>query len=591
MPRRPDDFDLRAALRAANFTPRTQDTPALIALLLDSDEAAREDAARAMGSMDAAAAQILARAAEATPPLRGRLCRVVGRLAQRGAEGARGFLLARLQDEDERTRSAAAQALGHLPGLDVEEALLHAWRQEQGPAQRRALAAALGKVGGAGALAALRALRSDDPELRRVAERAALMLDRTEARQQPAPQLRLDRAARRALPLLARCRPGLEPILAEELRARLGLEARPAGTGALALELPAGAPPLALLQARTLLQLALPLPAQPVVASPDDRHGAAAGARPRHGAGASPAATPWHPRGATPSSPASGRTAGAVAGGSEPSAPALEQTADAVAAALASPEAQEILAAFTDGAPRLRLAWASGGHRRGLTWRVAALVAARCPGLRNDPTDSTWEALIREGRRGVEVELSPRHLPDERFAYRKGEVPAASHPTLAAALARVGGAEPADVVWDPFVGSGLELAERALLGPYRALHGTDLDERALDTARANLAAAGAGDARLVRADACEHDPGGVTLILTNPPMGRRVHRDGSIGDLLDRFVDHAARVLLPGGRLCWLSPLPGRTAERLRRAGLELSVIADVDMGGFTAQLQLARRR
>ena len=31
-----------------------------------------------------------------------------------------------------------------------------------------------------------------------------------------------------------------------------------------------------------------------------------------------------------------------------------------------------------------------------------------------------------------------------------------------------------DLVWDPFVGSGTELCERALLGPYRALVGSDL---------------------------------------------------------------------------------------------------------------------
>jgi hypothetical protein len=36
--------------------------------------------------------------------------------------------------------------------------------------------------------------------------------------------------------------------------------------------------------------------------------------------------------------------------------------------------------------------------------------------------------------------------------------------------------------------------------------------------------------------------------------------------------------------------MPARTAERLRGLGLELSVLTEVEMGGFSAQLQIARR-
>ena len=54
-----------------------------------------------------------------------------------------------------------------------------------------------------------------------------------------------------------------------------------------------------------------------------------------------------------------------------------------------------------------------------------------------------------------------------------------------------------------------------------------------------------------------------TLIVTNPPMGRRVQR-GSHGELLDRFLTHAAAVLAPGGALVGAVPDPegpGRSAS------------------------------
>ena len=81
--------------------------------------------------------------------------------------------------------------------------------------------------------------------------------------------------------------------------------------------------------------------------------------------------------------------------------------------------------------------------------------------------------------------------------------------TVAAALARAAGARSDDVVWDPFVGSGLELVERGLLGPYVRLLGTDLDLRALEVARSNLTQAKLAAFELTQANALEHRPRGV----------------------------------------------------------------------------------
>jgi 23S rRNA G2445 N2-methylase RlmL len=251
---------------------------------------------------------------------------------------------------------------------------------------------------------------------------------------------------------------------------------------------------------------------------------------------------------------------------------------------LCSPAAAAILGCFTRGAVRYRIAWAGGGHRRAVVWRLAQAVAARAPQLRNDPTGSNWEVRVTEHADGtVQLRLVPR-FADTRFAYRVRDVPAASHPTLAAALALVAGVRADDVVWDPFVGSGTELIERARLGPCAALIGTDSDPRALAAAGVNLAAAGLV-ASLSGGDACSQPVTGVTLILCNPPMGRRVHR-GDVAPLLERFLAHAARRLRPGGRLVWISPLPGRTLHWARRAGLVASYRQPVDMGGFSAEIQ-----
>ncbi len=197
--------------------------------------------------------------------------------------------------------------------------------------------------------------------------------------------------------------------------------------------------------------------------------------------------------------------------------------------------------------------------------------------------------VVHQQRRFVDVEVIPK-IPDPRFAYRVGDVPAASHPTLAAAIVRVAGVRADDVVWDPFVGSGTELVERARAGAFARLIGTDLDPEAIGVAAKNLATANV-EAELVNADATTFEPKDVTLMLSNPPMGRRVVRTTQLGALLEAMVDRAAKILVPGGRLVWISPLAVRTRERAEAARLVVDYAQDVDMGGFVAQIQRIKRR
>jgi hypothetical protein len=243
------------------------------------------------------------------------------------------------------------------------------------------------------------------------------------------------------------------------------------------------------------------------------------------------------------------------------------------------------LRAWTEGALRFRIHWANAGRGRGATWRLADRITQQLPQLLNDPVASCWECRIDERRH--EIAWLPRAYEDPRFAYRSADVPAASHPTLAAALAYQAAPREDDVVWDPFVGSGLELIEIERRVKVRALLGTDTDGRALDAARANLASAGISKAQLILGDARSQRLEPVTLIVSNPPMGRRVARDGALLALLDDFLSNAKRNLAPKGRVVWLSPQGEHTARRAQSLGFTVQRLEAIDLGGFEAELQV----
>lgn len=224
------------------------------------------------------------------------------------------------------------------------------------------------------------------------------------------------------------------------------------------------------------------------------------------------------------------------------------------------------------------------GRQRAKLWDLAAVVEA-IDGLTNDPSQSEWEVRIDPKRERQLV--VPRGFLDPRFGYRKADVPAASHPTIAATLAQLA-VEPTATgrVWDPFVGSGLELVEAGLRAKNVQLHGTDLQTNALQAAAQNLQAAGLRSrTTLAQADACEAQPAKVNTIITNPPMGRRVNR-GDVGPLLEQFLDNAKRVLPVGGQLWWISPLPVRTHKYAYANKWKVVMTQAIDMGGFEGEIQ-----
>jgi 23S rRNA G2445 N2-methylase RlmL len=521
---------LERAVLDPGFTPSVRDVEALVALLADDDLV--KHAERAIGRVGVAALDILRQGFSSTKaPVRARVLRAIGRLA--GDAGARAMLLAALDDADPKTRRNAAISLGHTHAEGVEDALLGAWDRDARLEMRRSIAASLGKVGTARSLTVLReGSRAEDEELSRIAGRATMMIERTESRAQRG-RVDAERAASDPVAVEVLARRGLEEMLAEELARVSGVvDVGVAGAGRVRARLTGAM--TALFRARTMLSFRFPLPTESIR-------------------------------------------------GNEPAA-------EAIARAVAGDDAGRIFSTWTVGAVRYRIAWGEGGHKRAASWQAASAIARRAPAIVNDPTASLWELQIATTPHLVEIAIVARALEDPRFAWRRRDVPAASHPTIAAALARVAGVRAHDVVWDPFVGSGGELVERALSGPYASLQGSDLDASALAAARENLDAAG-HPARLDQTDALAHAPQGVTLILTNPPMGRRAARGPDLADNLDRFVAHAATVLVSGGRLVWISPSPKRSRAAGARAGLTLDWARIVDMGGFDGEMQRWIRR
>ena len=540
MPKQRDAGALRLAIGTSAFTPAIRDVAPLVELLGDDDEtiarAAYEALVRAgSGAVSAVASRIVRNLDGASARSRAGAFRVLGRLAP--SDRASAELLARaLGDPDPQVQRSAARALGRLGASEAKDAiaaaLVHAWDEAPELPLARALADAMGKLGLPEARARLEAVQDGDPELVRIARKAEAMVARDASRGETS-EIRGDRHGGFDVDLVVSCRAGLEALVADELVERCpsarGISREDGGRVTAVWR---GAPD-DLFAVRTMLDFAFSVPAEPI------------------------------------------------------HAPTTAE--DACARALAGDTARRILETWTEGTVRYRLDWEGQGHRRGATWAVTRALSLdpRTSAWVNDPTNSTWNVSARVVDGALHLRLAPRKQVDPRFAYRRRDVPAASHPTIAAALVRVSRPGPDDVVWDPFVGSGSEIIERAKSGPYRALLGSDVDAGALDAARENLAAASVLGVDLSVADATQHAPSGVTRIITNPPMGRRVARDGSLMDLLDRFTDHAARVLVAGGRLAWLSPAGGRTAARAEASGLRVVLRQPVDMGGFHAELQV----
>ncbi len=534
---RPPDFDLAAALVKPSFTPAVKDAPALVALLANEDEALVARTQALLASLGEPGRQAIERALDAGISHEGAHAATIQALgfhARKGDDAALARLIATIGHASSRVRRAAISAIGKLaPAPDhARDAVLARWDAGDAPPdERRTLAEALGKLGGEPALARLRALDpAGDAELERRRDRALLVADRG-AKRGTESEIRTDVPPPAPLAVVLHCKPGLSGLLVAELRA-LAIEAVAEGDHAAHITL---AKPWATLYGSRL----------------------------------------WSSAGIRVPRPVTDEVMRAGKG---------DAVAASITAGLTTAATRALLAAWTVGPIRWRLELPEG-KQRAVVWRVARDVTAAAPELVNDPTATTWDVRIADA---TALELIPRRAVDPRFAYRAADVPAASHPTVAAALARVAEPRKGDRVWDPFVGSGLELVEVAKLFAVKSLAGTDLDERALAAAKQNLDGAKLsatlvhGDARAVTgSEDCE-------LVITNPPLGSRVQVDAAA--LLVEMLPVIARKLTRGGRLVWITPAPKQTTPVAEALKLRRGFHTPIDLGGVRGRLEIWTR-
>lgn len=226
------------------------------------------------------------------------------------------------------------------------------------------------------------------------------------------------------------------------------------------------------------------------------------------------------------------------------------------------------------------------GQGRGQSWSEGQAVMQRWDRMVNDPQESDVELGLQRVQETDYAYVRPnlRHR-DCRFLYRVTRVPAASHPTVAAGLAFAAKVKHQDRIWDPFVGSGLELIEASRLANCERLLGTDLDASALSCAAQNASAAG------VHIELLQQDAGSVALpsltkVISNPPHGRRVAQNQDLQELYHRVLRNAFKALVPGGEIHWLTVQPSWGIRFADQHGGHSEVHGRIDLGGIVVYYQ-----
>ena len=175
--------------------------------------------------------------------------------------------------------------------------------------------------------------------------------------------------------------------------------------------------------------------------------------------------------------------------------------------------------------------------------------------------------------------------------YKAAHRPASLRASSAAALAWLSEPRDDDVVLDPFCGAGTILIERAHLGRYAMLLGSDRDAAALAAARVNVGA------RYKPIQLENWDAGALPLgdasvnkIVTNLPWGLRYGSHGENRKLYPIWMREFARVLKPGGMMVMLTA-EGRLMRELERTRkFAPSKIIRVSVLGKSAAIYVCRK-
>lgn len=502
---------------------RRLDIPELIEALAGPPPSADAAGRTLLGQGDPAVRLMITAFTDAPTAIRRRIAYLLGKARTKGQHpNAQATLLRALSDSDWKVRRNAAISLGSSAVPSLAASLRAALERETDPTVRPSLMLAFGQLASAADLPWVATWRPSTKEEQRAADTVRARLG-AQGERPPTVSSHLELSGDASPELW--CRHGLSEVLAEE--------AQEAGLSALVLDQErvavGGTPSLStLLRVRTAL---FPVLTCDLDAAPED--------------------------------------------------PA---TAGRLFAACAVAREMSRLTDSERVTYRLTLTLPVRGFFRRRDWIAGFSEGAT--GLSNSATGYSWEILARPLGRRLMLGARPATVPDERFGYRRRDVPASLHPTLAAAAVRLLPTAPADIVVDPFCGSGTLLAERAKRGSYARLIGIDHLEQAVSAARENLVGV-VRNVDLLRGDFSTAESfAAVTQVITNPPYGHRVGDHAQARRLHRALDDMAARILPPGGHLAVFRPVGFPAPSRL-----DVVRQLRIDAGGLQVVLWVSRQK
>lgn len=198
--------------------------------------------------------------------------------------------------------------------------------------------------------------------------------------------------------------------------------------------------------------------------------------------------------------------------------------------------------------------------------------------------DLTARVFVRGTRAVAALRLAARPL--HRRDYKRDTAAGTLHSPLAAAMVRLAAPPPGGVLLDPFAGDGTIAIEAARGYPGARVVAADLDPLRLTHTRRNAARAAARVA-VVRADAARLPlrPGGVSVVVTNPPWNLAVDALGGLAGSLERFWRRLPDLLAGDGRACLLTDAALEAPAALERAGYRLTLATRLRLAGRISHL------
>ncbi|MEG1810482.1 MAG: methyltransferase domain-containing protein [Clostridia bacterium] len=211
---------------------------------------------------------------------------------------------------------------------------------------------------------------------------------------------------------------------------------------------------------------------------------------------------------------------------------------------------QELLLGAHDGKPPFgyRIELRSEMDRGAFARELASLLDGDI--LINSPSNYEVELRLEQLRNGgMNVFAKLFTIPDARFDYRAGALPASMHPATAAAVLRYARdyLSPDARVLDPCCGSGTFLIERGKLTDCASLTGVDIVHKAIDIARENAQLAGSC-AKFIVNDCLRFEANRqYDEVIANLPFGNRVGTHAANERLYAGLLDRLPLWVKKGG--------------------------------------------